>query len=595
MIRRRPRGEPVHPTRAEIRSGWRFLAALPGRGWRLVAHLWRSSRATTLLVLVATGAVALTLALLGTGGDEIWEIICTLGLAALVLAVSEDHRTMGAVVVVVLGLSLIGTLAGPRWRPEPVPNPLLPASTSTAIGGNAVTVPVGTYQVETTTVTITQADGEQLPALLRRPLGIKTGTPGVVFFHGAGTQSIDGFAEQAQALASAGATTIVPSKPMEDYSLTERDYISMANDYRASVDYLRSLPGVDPGHVGLYAESEGAIPGVILAAEDPQVAFLVLASAPIVSLREQAAFAADSYLRDVGVPEPLMRIIPRVLGASQVPGGFEYADVDPAAYEQRLTQPILMLYGTADRSMPVVQGPLRVWDSIQVNGNHQLTVRYYADANHGLKLGGDTDGPLAPGVARDLARWVTGLPATADAAPRVAGATPTQEHRASRPGATRWYASGDLMLAGIVAGLGLVAAAGAGWGLGQLPRLGGRAGLRLPAPIGRWTVSLCLSVLGTWALYLVYIGAVIRLALDQETNAWISYGGWLAAQVSALLTLVILVKVVQRAWRMCRTRRTTGGPRFLTRPAAGVLASALIGTIVLLLELAYWGLFPMLY
>ena len=64
MIRRRPRGEPVHPTRAEIRSGWRFLAALPGRGWRLVAHLWRSSRATTLLVLVATGAVALTLALL---------------------------------------------------------------------------------------------------------------------------------------------------------------------------------------------------------------------------------------------------------------------------------------------------------------------------------------------------------------------------------------------------------------------------------------------------------------------------------------------------------------------------------------------------
>ena len=145
----------------------------------------------------------------------------------------------------VLGLSLIGTLAGPRWRPEPVPNPLLPASTSTAIGGNAVTAPVGTYQVETTTVTITQADGEQLPALLRRPLGVKTSTPGVVFLHGAGTQSIDGFAEQAQALASAGATTLVPSKPMEDYSLTERDYISMANDYRASVDYLRSLPGVE--------------------------------------------------------------------------------------------------------------------------------------------------------------------------------------------------------------------------------------------------------------------------------------------------------------------------------------------------------------
>ena len=113
---------------------------------------------------------------------------------------------------------------------------------------------------------MTQADGKVVPALLRRPVGAGRDTPGVVFLHGAGTHTIEGFAEQAEALASAGATTLVPSKPMEDYSLTERDYTAMAADYARSVAYLRALDGVDPARVGLYAESEGGYPGVVFKA-----------------------------------------------------------------------------------------------------------------------------------------------------------------------------------------------------------------------------------------------------------------------------------------------------------------------------------------
>jgi len=146
---------------------------------------------------------------------------------------------------------------------------------------------VGTYEVAVERVWVTQADGETVPALLRRPVGAGRDTPGVVFLHGAGTHTIEGFAEQADALASAGATTLVPSKPMEDYSLTERDYTAMAADYARSVAYLRALDGVDPARVGLYAESEGGYPGVVLAGTDPDIAFLVLASAPVVALREQ--------------------------------------------------------------------------------------------------------------------------------------------------------------------------------------------------------------------------------------------------------------------------------------------------------------------
>ena len=433
------------------------------RAWRLLARLWRQEPMRLGVMVLGVIAVALVLALMGTGTAEIRQILSTLALGALVLAVSSDHRTVGAVVVAVLTLSLVGTLAGPRWSPAPATEALVPETSDTAIGGAVTTAAVGTYGVAVERVWVTQADGETVPALLRRPVGAGRDTPGVVFLHGAGTHTIEGFAEQADALASAGATTLVPSKPMEDYSLTERDYTAMAADYARSVAYLRALDGVDPARVGLYAESEGGYPGVVLAGTDPDIAFLVLASAPVVALREQATFAAGSYLRRVGVPDALLTLVARVLGARELPGdSFGYADFDARPYEERIAAPVLMIYGTGDSSMPLIQGPARIRASLGAGGNDRLTVRYYRGANHGLKLGRSTDGPLAPGVARDLARWVLGLPQTADAAPHVAGAAPVQDFWARSPGRARWYASGDLMLAGVVGGPALLAAAGLG-------------------------------------------------------------------------------------------------------------------------------------
>ena len=585
-------------TAVQLRSGWFWIRAFPRRSILLVRGLWRTERRRTVLTLLAVLGGVIALAVLGAGGRTIWEILVTLGLGALVVAVSADHRTVGSVVVAVLSLSLIGTLAGPRWTPEPVAAPLVPATADTTIGGDAPTAAVGTYRVEAATVSITQADGEQVPALLRRPVGADGPTPGVVFLHGAGTHGVDGFSDQAEALSSAGAATLVPAKPMEDYSLTSRDYRAMAADYRCSVDYLTTLDGVAPERVGLYAESEGAIPGAVLTADDERVAFLIMASAPVVRLREQMALAMDSYMRNVGVPEPMLTLIPRVLGSAEIPGGgFQYADFDSVPYLRRITVPVLMLYGTADASMPLVQGPMTVREAVRQSGDDALTVRYYEGANHGLRLGASTDGDLAPGVARDLARWVVGLPGTADAAPHVAGATPTQAYWARTPDPTRWYASGDLMLAAFILGFGLLALGGVVWGVGQAPRLRGRRGIHLPDPIGRWTASLVLSIVAAWVLYLAYILGVISLATSYRTNHLFSYGGWVLVQMVALSTVVLGVKLTQRAWLMrghVRHGREEGG-RWLTGPAACVLGSALSGTAVLPAALAYWGRFPILY
>ena len=43
--------------------------------------------------------------------------------------------------------------------------------------------------------------------------------------------------------------------------------------------------------------------------------------------------------------------------------------------------PVLMIYGTGDSSMPLVQGPARIRASLGAGGDDRLTVRYYRGAN----------------------------------------------------------------------------------------------------------------------------------------------------------------------------------------------------------------------
>ena len=66
--------------------------------------------------------------------------------------------------------------------------------------------------------------------------------------------------------------------------------------------------------------------------------------------------------------------------------------------------------------------------------------------------------------------------------------------------------------------------------------------------------------------------------------------------VGAVVAVVILVKLVGRIWlvRGHHRRGRHAGGRWLTAPSALVLLCVLAGAVVLLVDLAYWGLFPML-
>nr|WP_029288950.1 acyl-CoA thioester hydrolase/BAAT C-terminal domain-containing protein [Cellulomonas sp. HZM] len=486
----------------------------------------------------------------------------------------------------VIVLAILGTAMGPQWDPLPLTDPLEVESTSTAIGGAPA---LRTYEVKTSVITV-QLDGTTVQAKVQEPVGATGPLPGVVFVHGAGTGShATAFREQSAAMAAAGIVTLVPDKRLDTYSLRHRDYVTMAGDYERSVEALRGLAGVDPDRVGVYAESEGAWIAPVMAAKDPRIAFVVLTSAPVVPPREQGAFAADNYLRNTNVPRGVFRAIPRAVGMALPGGSIDYADFDVTPWQRQMRQPVLVAYGTGDSSMPIVQGAEQIIRDTAIAGNNDVTVRYYAHANHGMKL---PDGVMAPDFLTGLSGWVLGLPQTADAPPRIAGDQPEQEFVAAPVPQPRWLRSGDVVLGTVlvsgalvllpllvVPGARVVEAARRSRG-GAVHRLARGVPVRL-AVFGTATVLTVVALV--W-----YIVAIARLALDYAHNDWVVKGGWIGVRVLGIAAVVAGLVVVAALRR----------PRAQDAPRTGVVRSvvawgAVVGSCVLLVVLAYWGVFQL--
>ncbi|GAB3171312.1 alpha/beta hydrolase [Myceligenerans halotolerans] len=597
-------------------------------------------------------------------------------------------RTASASAAILLGLAAAGALAGPGWDPVPVTDHIRPASADTTIGGSEPPADAGDlgglddlpepgrFEVLETAVAIELDDGASVGGLLREPVtgvvhgdetgdgsvgaaesdragddgvgesseagpgapppddaGSDAGAPGVVFVHGAGTgKASDAFTEAATALASAGVVTLVPDKYLAHYSTRHRDYVEMAGDYQHSVEFLRTVPGVDPARVGLYAESEGCWVAPVMMTQDAGLAFQIWVSAPVVPPRQQAAFAMDSYLRNTDVPEGVFRAIPRAVGMRLPGGGFEYADFDVSPWLARQTAPIFMAYGATDPSMPIEQAVRQVLaDTAAGGGEAPVTVRFYGGANHGINVSDDPlngdivphgeDLHLHPGYARDVAAWVHGLPASATAKPRIAGAQPEQLNLAGPVPQPQWYADGGVVLGILIGsavlmlggGLTLVAMAVrrtrvARRVVGGFPR--GRASDRpttritpdhdtpRPAPGLAGPLAVMAGVAVATAVGLVaYLVAVARLAQDYDQNPVMVQGGWIGVRtlgiVAVVAAAILLLRCQAVRWRVASGGVSDGGHPVGTRIVTVAFWAVTGGTVALGLVLAYWGVYQL--
>ena len=514
------------------------------------------------------------------------------------------HRRFITWIVVVLLLSLIGTMLGPGWNPQPMDAVIQPETADTQITTAAPTAQVGTYEVTTKVLTFTLSDGSTNVAKVMRPVGLEGELPGMVFVHGTGTDSIDSFNEEAERIASTGIVTMVPQKRVANYTTTHRDYVALAIDYEDALEKLRQQPGVAHNQVGLYAVSEGCFVAPIIAARNPNVAYVAFVSAPVLPIRQQGGFAADAYLREIGAPIQVINAIPKLLGNDFGEEDFRYIDFDPGPYEAQITAPVMMLYGTGDNSMPIIQGPLIMAEHLREAGNRNLTLRYYRDADHGLRVGPLGERQLVLTAMQDVADWVNGMPYTANSLPQVAGAQPVQQYQAGAVHAVPNFLNGNVILGamGLAVALALLVLI---LELVGLIRIRGRA-LAQYAGSGKALNLSLLWIIATWILYLWYLLVIARIALNYGQDRLVVQGGYLGIQICALLAAWWFVRWIYR-WFYGRRR----GARSAPEPAATLAADgapecparmnayghvvsivALVSQVLFFVTLGYWNAFP---
>ena len=159
------------------------------------------------------------------------------------------------------------------------------------------------------------SDGVQLAGTLTLPHGPGP-HPAVVLMSGSGAQdrdesirpvsTIKPFALIADALTSAGVAVLryddrgVGSSTGDYGSATLGD---LASDGEAALEYLRARDEIDPARIGVLGHSEGGLYAAMLAAQDPDIAFVVGMAAPATDGVSLIVAQNEAILRAAGESE----------------------------------------------------------------------------------------------------------------------------------------------------------------------------------------------------------------------------------------------------------------------------------------------------
>ncbi len=282
------------------------------------------------------------------------------------------------------------------------------------------------------TVAIETSGGATLAGTLTLPPGPGEPLPAVVLVSGSGPQDRDSYApigggwrpfrELADALSSRGVAVLryddrgVGASTGDFASGTE---LTEAEDTKAAVAFLRARKDIDGGRIALVGHSEGARVAMLVAAQDPTLAGLVLmagAADPRAAVRAQALWSlehapeAEQLSRD-----SVLARVDRQMDSLAVAGKREVFRWDAAALARKTTAPVAIFQGATDRQVPAAQAEALA-DVFREAGNADVTVRVFPGVNHlfvpdetgdFLRYGELRSGRVDPRVPRAVGDWVT--------------------------------------------------------------------------------------------------------------------------------------------------------------------------------------------
>ena len=482
--------------------------------------------------------------------------------------------------IVLAALATVGALLSPPSFDPPILSDVgrfqsLPAQPAAELRPVPADLPI---TVEHITV---PARGQVLHATIRAPR--RPGKyPAMVFVQGSGRGDRGEFAPQAELLARAGVITLVYDKRTVGYSFRNRDFGLLADDALRMVAELRRRSDVDLERTGLWGVSEGGWVVPIAAARSRDVKFVVLVSSPNVTPMRQVAWALNEQLERLHAPSGVRELLTRAMGGV----GFDFLRYDGTPMLERITQPVLALYGTTDPSIPFVESTQKLTDALDVAGNPDRTIRFLPEADHAMRVNG---GPYAPRYLPTLYNWITGLPGTARPTVEIAGETPVQRYGTADIPTAPWYGGGTfLTLTLALAAVGFAAAPVTE----MVIRLRGRhlqleTGARFWPEVRRRMYRMAWTGVGVLAAIAAFITLIVLFSVNQA-GAWPAVlAGWLVVRVLAVLLLV--QEVVTAAVVVVGLRDGWEPSRWQTLTMAGVLG----GTALLLFLGAYYGLFSL--
>jgi len=272
--------------------------------------------------------------------------------------------------------------------------------------------------------------------------------PGVVMLHGSGPLNRYSFGPFPDFFVSRGFAVLVYDKRGTGKSKGNLDASTLKDlvaDGKAAVEFLSASENIEPGKIGLCGTSQGGFLAAAVAAENPSVAFIVNLYGMYVPVWQQELYRTEAELRaeqasDSEIAEALA-FVTKEFEVGKTGAGWEslnatiqqskekkwwshvtksdsldelrhYWDtlysVDPSLPLQKVTCPVLALFGELDTSTPVADTIKNMREALSVAHNSNFTSHTFPKAGHGLlevNSGASNEIPKSKRLAPEL--WET--------------------------------------------------------------------------------------------------------------------------------------------------------------------------------------------
>jgi pimeloyl-ACP methyl ester carboxylesterase len=291
------------------------------------------------------------------------------------------------------------------------------------------------------------SDGHTLAGVLVLPT-TRGPHAAVVFVHGSGQLNRNDWTlhpELREHFAHHGIASLCWDKPgvgASEGDWTRQSFHDRAREVLDAVGFLRERADIDPRHVGLWGISQGGWICPLAASLSPDVAFLILVSAPAGTIAEQDLFRVEQGMRADGMPQ---EEIDRARGFARRrielirTGTFEELDAAQResasqrwfadyvhrlgprdfafgakniGYDGRLALPgvkcpVLVIVGERDTVVPSKEGAATITGILTRTGNTDVTVKIFPEADHFLHQA-TTGGPTEMAAGNRVRTFVPG-------------------------------------------------------------------------------------------------------------------------------------------------------------------------------------------